>query len=205
MRKSHRVNLPLAMSLLFALVAVCPAMAGPILSIQQTSGPASVNVSGALSGTYEIANVIDGSPSEGSINVTNDLDRRIASLTLYCDSLIASKENFDSQANSGFTGSCSIYERSGNLISTPSKTGGQTGMGLSQGSYKFASTLNLHIKRGFSFNIARASFSGKADTGCMAGTASCVPASKPRALTLLGLSLFALVPVAGELWRTVAR
>ena len=136
MRKFLWAYLPLMVCHPFALAAVCPALASPVLKIQNVRCAPYARLSHVLNGTYEIANVTHGTPSARSINVANDPGGSITRLTSH---------------------------------------------------------------------YAGSPFSGTTGTRCLAGSANGVPASAPRALTMLGICLLGLVPLAGQLWRAVRK
>lgn len=204
MCKLFRALLPWAPGLLFALAAVSPAFAGPVLSAQQTEGPIFVNTLRAYGGTRGIAGVFNGGRYVGSIFGTRSLGNGLIGLTLDSDDFAGSDTNLDSQVVEGSSGSFPTCTGSENLISIPASMAGKTGPGLPASACKLL-IINVSSTILPVFSVVRALLSATANTGCIAETANCSPASRPRVFALLGLALFALVPAAGELWRTVTR
>ena len=187
------VNLGAVAVLLFLLlcVGVRPA-AADIIQIQNVNGSPYVDLSQIEDGNYLLTAIILGSPSAGSINVTNDTGASVSSLDLYFDGLLAPNQFLNGQFSGAFAGTCTISD-GGTTISTGTSNGCITGTALPLDSYKFAFDFSSAIAKNASFNISWASFSDIA-TGCIAGTPNCLPVSTPEPGTL---SLLALGLVAG--------
>jgi hypothetical protein len=175
----------------FAVVSSQPAMADAIFKLQATNGSAYVNLTSILDGSYKISTIVGGSPSSGSINVTNDVGGGLQTLTLYYygdtgpggsagSTLTCQNFNFNGAGGGGQT-SCSIFDPQN---STYYNNGAKTPDNLTLNSYKFSWTFT-GAQTG-NFNIAWASFSGTSYDGCLGGTSQCVPTvPEPAGFTLL--------------------
>lgn len=189
--------------LLCAMAAVTflfaqPAHADAIFKLQATNGSKYANLSSILDGTYKISTIVGGSPSSGSINVTNDIAGGIHSITLFYygdtgpggsagSTLTCQNFSFGGSGGGGKT-SCSIFDPQNN---TYYNNGAKTPNNLSLNSYKFTWTF-AGTQTG-NFNIAWASFSGTSYDGCLGGTSRCTPAvPEPAGMTLLFAGIAAI-------------
>ncbi len=188
MRKLTAKLLYVAAVLFVLLYVGARPAAADIITVQNVNGSPYIDLSQIQNG-YVLANIINGSPSAGSINVINDLGST-SKLTLFFVGSLTSNQFFNGQFAGAFTGTCGI-STGGTTISIPTSNGCITGINLPNGIYRLDFNFSTAIATGSSFNIAWSSFANTA-TGCIAGGTTCVVTPEPSTISLLAAGLLGL-------------
>lgn len=155
-------------------LTITQAQAYSIIMIQNPNGSPVVDLSAIENGSYVIANIFDGSPSAGSINVLNDTGSNVTSLDLFYNGNADAGLNF--QFSGAYTGSCTI-STGGSVISSTTSNGCETAQtALATASYEYNLT-SISPRIGTTspsdeFNIGWSSFSATDQSGCIAGTST---------------------------------
>ena len=184
-----------------ATLATPQAQAYAEISIQDSTGSNLVDLSAIEDGSDVIANILNGSPSSGSVNVLNDTGSDVTSLTLYFNGSVDDGLDFQFNGNysGGNGGDCTI-STGGSVISTATSNGCQTAQNaLATASYEFNLTdISPTITADGQFEITWGSFSNT-DTGCIGGTSASNCGTVAAPAPLLGHGLPVVLAVGGLL------
>lgn len=183
-----------------ALLPARPAMANAILGLQNTNGSPYVDLTSILNGSYQIANIVNGSPSAGSINVRNNVAGGITTLTLDYHGVTGPANDAGSTLdchNFNFGGgntTCSVYDPNNGMYYD---NGTSTPSDLPLNNYIFEWTFASSMTG--NFNIDWASFSGSGYTGTITGS----PVPEPSSLLLLATGLLAAALVCRKTFHQI--
>jgi len=147
-------------ALLLAGIGVTPSAQAQIISLQNATGPATVDLSAILNGTDPLT--IPFNSSTPNWQVINDTGSTFTSLTLIFDGALASNAQLNCQEHGNFGGPCTVNGTANGL----------TNPGIVIPATLIFNGLGTNVAPGATFEINTASFAHAGqDGGCIAGVA----------------------------------